>query len=135
MGKLLKNEPFVNIYINLPENTVVKFDQNYKITIQNATYSVDANSKIPGLCPWLEADNINNCGYDDVQFAELPFIQNIKIWKDNDGRFAINPMSININGYYLDKIIIHKENPNNIFTDSDIELWKQLFSKIDTEQV
>lgn len=118
----IKNDN-VDIVVTLPKGS--KVDKN-QVTINGVRYTVDVNVfASPCGMQITETD----CGFDEevAQDAEV-----LKVWRNNQGVFALNYISVKLNDYSLPSIFITKLAPDTYisFTEQEVATWKQIYSTI-----
>lgn len=101
--------------------TPIQFD----ITSDGNSYRLIIEGNPAGLCPM--EDSGDGCGYRD---ESLNYAKIFRIWRDERGIFALNPQIFKIDGYSLGDIVLTKESPNILFSESEVELWRDLFNGI-----
>ncbi|HUV47305.1 MAG TPA: hypothetical protein VMW29_04170 [Candidatus Bathyarchaeia archaeon] len=87
------------------------------VILNNKQYQIDSASYGPDPC--TQTKDAFNCIYEDQKFDGF---LNLRIWKNDNGIIAINPMW----GSQLDSIVITKIDPakDTIFSQEEIEIWK-----------
>lgn len=125
-GNRLGDEPKMDFIFSLPKEAVVKSDGTtspHKIQLNEVDYELSFSQRTGGLCPW--EDNGSGCTYSD---STLKNSELLRIWRDNKGVFALNPQSIQLDGYYMDLLVVTK--PSGVFSEKDISVWKNILSTI-----
>jgi hypothetical protein len=117
-----------NLAIKMPADTSINND--FLVTIGNSIYVIHGlnpnKGSDAGLCPW--EDDSTGCGYSDEE--NIANVKTLRIWKDNQGVFALNPQSIKLEKNYIKKFIIAKQYPNKYFTQEEILTWKEILKTI-----
>lgn len=113
-----------DIIIQLPQGSVID-NTNRTVILNGSKYKIAGEKQMFGLCPM--EDNGSSCTYNDDNSG---IAKPLRIWQDNSGVFALNPQSIKLDGYFINNFKIFKESPSKIFTQEEINLWKNLLETI-----
>lgn len=121
-------EGVANFVIDLPTDFSVSTQNNVSdVTFGNSTFQVIGNlGGMGGPCPMDNSDP--SCGYTDETVVKN--IQILRIWKNKNGIFLINPQEIIIDGYDLNNIEIEKTKPNQVFTTAEVDKWRTVLQNI-----
>lgn len=128
------------IFMDAPENAEIKLQKKtseFQLYIETR---VEANGSLysilpqdggrGGPCPM--EDFGTKCGYtDDIIDVKPPLkISAVRVWKDEKGIFLINPWDIYVKDTGINSILISKLQPNKIFSQEEVNMWKQLLTTI-----
>lgn len=126
-----KNAPLVAFVVYLPDDASrfsVEEKGNKKIVTANSSRFI-VETHVPAVGYICTFENDPACNYEEDNSESVNNIDTFIIRKNTQGIFALIG-STSVNGYNLDTFLIRKENPNNIFTREEIDMWKQLLSTI-----
>lgn len=124
------SENFVDMKVGgfifpLPQEAKV---QNYTITIGNETFQLPTKGTDFGPCSWPDLTTDKNCKTHDEKWPGIFDI--VRISKDSHGIIAINPQQLHED---LISFVLIKNSPDNVFSSTDIDLWKNILSKLKTK--
>lgn len=102
--------------------------EDTRITIHGNTYRLVTELN-PMQSPCDILDDRMNC-YSDKEIKNMPYVQNFKIWRDKNGVAILNPQSIQFESTWLDRVVIYKEKPNHNFTQSEVDMWIEMFNHL-----
>ncbi|MFA5026022.1 MAG: hypothetical protein WC503_05955 [Candidatus Shapirobacteria bacterium] len=127
-----------NIGFLFPKSSYSIFSGQHLISLNNKFYNI-AVEQTEGGCP----GNYNNegefvsdsqsCTYDDEKL-NMGESDTLRIWKDNNKIWALNPMAIGWGTNNVSGMVIAKQSPNLLsketlyFTDEEVQMWKEILS-------
>lgn len=120
-----------------PKSSYSVFSGRHVVSLNNKYYTI-AIDQTRGLCPENyndEGEDVSptSCTYDDEKLS-MGNSDNLRIWKDNNRIFAINPMAIGWGTNNVSGMVIEKQSPNLLskenlyFTDEEVKMWKEILS-------
>lgn len=113
------------LVLDLPQGVITYKENNQvKVKINENEYRVEelGSPLTFGLCPFDEYET--NCGYDDDK--TIPHVGTFRVWKDQNGIFALNPQEITFDEEYINNFKIYKDNPNTVFSQNEVESWESI---------
>lgn len=125
------------IFLDAPTNAEVKPQNEVgyitsEVKVNKSLYSVSSQAGgRGGPCPMGEVET--KCGYtDDKIDVKSPLkIAAVRVWKDEKGVFLINPWDIYVGNRGINSILITKLKPNEVFSENEVIMWKQLLVTIE----
>lgn len=137
--KSTKNK--INVFTKAPENSQVTYsltrenDLDITMKVNGAQYNI----KIPsggteGPCPMEKFGN--QCGYidEEIQTLSLVKISTLRIWKKRNGIFLLNPIWIYKDNFYINHIEIYKKQPDTVFKEQEVNMWRDILEFISFEK-
>lgn len=126
--KLVKSgnpDVYVSLVSDIPSGAKVNDDI---VTVGSSDFRIDRQQTVFGLCGGDgQSDNNISCSYTDER---LKSAQLLRVWTENNNVFALNPQTIQIDGYQVNNLKIYKQTPTKYFTRAEVDFWRQLLGNL-----
>lgn len=108
-----------HVILLLPAVSTVGGAHYNQIQINQTIYKITPGGG-GGPCDWEEDD----CTYSDEEMPSTPLL---RLFTRSGRVFAFNPQQITVDGYDAGDYVITKQSSDPYFTETEVELWKNLF--------
>jgi hypothetical protein len=102
-----------------------------EVTMNGVTYDVTDPFVSAGPCSWNDFGT-PKCHYTD---EKLPHLDTLRLWADEKGVFALNPIDFSFDHYSLDKLLITKNSRSVYFSASEVAAWRSILAGMQVRKV